>query len=120
MSQRNEKPRSRIASQIQEAREGRSWTLRDLSRRVGRDPARLSEIETGRANPSLDNLLDIADALAMELVFVPRERLPAVHAAIAGDVHAEQSKPEPPSVLDELLIPDEGFEDEEPRSGPTR
>lgn len=110
---RNETPRNRIAAQIAKARKSRSWTLHDLGRRVGRDPARLSEIETGRANPSLDNLLDMADALNLELVLVPRRALAGVMAGI-GD--ADLLPPPPPmglSVLDEVLIPD-GY-DEEPQ-----
>ncbi|MGO4741448.1 helix-turn-helix domain-containing protein [Bosea sp. 2KB_26] len=112
MSQRSHEARRRLGDQIERNRDQRGWTLRELSKRVGRDPARLSEIESGRANPSIDNLLDLGEALGLEIVFVPRERL-AEALGLAGDrASALPSVPTTPSsLLDEILI--EGDDDPE-------
>lgn len=112
MSQRGHEARRRLGDQIERYREQRGWTLRELSKRVGRDPARLSEIESGRANPSIDNLVDLGEALGLEIVLVPRERLAEALGLAGNPASALPSvPPTPSSLLDELLI--EGDDDPE-------
>lgn len=105
MSQHGHDARRRLGDQIERYREQHGWTLRDLSKRVGRDPARLSEIESGRANPSLDNLVDLGEALGLEIVLIPRERLAEVLSLTGNKATTLPSVPATPSnLLDELLI----------------
>lgn len=96
--------RKRIASQIEKAREDRNLTLRDLARLVARDPARLSEIETGRANPSLDNLVDLGDALGLELVMVPKEKLDQVLRLILDEPQIHPPADFSPTSREDVLI----------------
>lgn len=117
MTQKAADARRRLGHQIAQLREQRGWTLRDLSRRIGRDPARMSEIESGRANPSVDNLTDLGAAMDVEIVFVPRSRLSEV---LDWTGSREFSVPVPaklPSLLDEILV--EGDDDPEDPFGPS-
>ncbi len=63
---------------LREARRGRGLSLRELADRLGVSPSLISQIETGRANPSVSTLYAIAGELDVsldELLF--NERRPA-------------------------------------------
>lgn len=48
---------------IKALRKGRGWVRRELAERSGISVRFLADVETGRANPSLSKLFDLADAL---------------------------------------------------------
>ena len=70
---------------LREARRGRGLSLRELADRLGVSPSLISQIETGRANPSVSTLYAIAGELDVsldELLF--NDRRPAETVAAAG------------------------------------
>ena len=63
--QRREHPP--IGDRLRESRQERGWSLRDLAVRLGVSPSLISQIETGRARPSVNTLYAIADELGVSL-----------------------------------------------------
>ena len=77
----------RWASALREARRGRGLSLRELADRLGVSPSLISQIETGRANPSVSTLYAIAAELDVsldELLFNDRRAGRGRPAAGAG------------------------------------
>ena len=73
-----------MGERLREARRARSLSLRTLAERLGVSPSLISQIETGRANPSVSTLYAIAAELDVsldELLF--NDRRPAEPAAPA-------------------------------------
>ena len=67
-----------MGERLREARQARNLSLRTLAERLGVSPSLISQIETGRANPSVSTLYAIAAELDVsldELLFNDR-RLP--------------------------------------------
>jgi transcriptional regulator with XRE-family HTH domain len=67
-----------IGEQLRARRHELGWSLRDLAYRLGVSPSLISQIERGRANPSVSTLYSIVQALDIsldELLF--NERRPA-------------------------------------------
>jgi transcriptional regulator with XRE-family HTH domain len=67
-----------IGEQLRARRHELGWSLRDLADRLGVSPSLISQIERGRANPSVSTLYSIVQALDIsldELLF--NERRPA-------------------------------------------
>lgn len=109
--------RKRLGEQLTNARRRRGWTQSDVARRSTRQPGRLSEIENGKANVTIDTLAEAGEAVGMSLTFVPKDRLTDVLAFIG---HAEPTIPLPTevgSVYDEVFISDPSPEDEERKHG---
>jgi transcriptional regulator with XRE-family HTH domain len=74
-----------MGERLREARRGRNLSLRVLADRLGVSPSLISQIETGRANPSVSTLYAIAAELDVsldELLFNDR-RLPEPASATA-------------------------------------
>ena len=73
-----------MGERLRAARAARGLSLRELAGRLGVSPSLISQIETGRANPSVSTLYAIADELDVsldELLFNdrrPAEPMPAV------------------------------------------
>ena len=84
--QRNGRPDyPEMGERLREARRGRNLSLRVLADRLGVSPSLISQIETGRANPSVSTLYAIAAELDVsldELLFNDR-RLPEPASATA-------------------------------------
>jgi transcriptional regulator with XRE-family HTH domain len=81
---------------IQEIRERRTdvgVSQRSLSTRSGLTQAHISQIETGSLEPGLSSFIDMARALDLELVLVPKKLLPAVQGIIR-QTPAQQFSPE--------------------------
>ncbi len=75
-----------MGERLREARRGRNLSLRVLADRLGVSPSLISQIETGRANPSVSTLYAIADELDVsldELLFNDRRLAEPVSAAPA-------------------------------------
>lgn len=73
-----------IAFELRKAREDRQLSQRELSAKVGMPQAQISKIESGSVNPRLESLMDLARALDLEVMLVPRKFVPAVQAITRG------------------------------------
>jgi transcriptional regulator with XRE-family HTH domain len=90
-----------MGERLREARRGRSLSLRVLAERLGVSPSLISQIETGRANPSVSTLYAIAAELDVsldELLFNDRRPAEPVSAAPArsGATSTGTMTPAPP------------------------
>jgi len=56
-----------LGRRLRDARLDRGWTVDKAAQRYGVEPAHVRRVETGRTNPSLATLVDIARALGIEL-----------------------------------------------------
>ncbi len=78
-----------IGSRLREARRERRLSVRELARRLGVSSSLISQIERGRANPSVSTLYAIASELDVsldELLFNDRRPSEAAAAAPSGGV----------------------------------
>ena len=88
-----------MGERLRAARTARSLSLRELAGRLGVSPSLISQIETGRANPSVSTLYAIAAELDVsldELLFNDRraaEPAAPVHAEVAASGTMTQSPP---------------------------
>ena len=98
--------RKRLGKQLSDLRRDRGWTLADLSRRVGRQPTRLSEIENGKANCTVDSLVEIGSAMRMRLAFVPEKQMSEVMALIGHKSDSEIPYAPHSTVYDDVFVPD--------------
>jgi transcriptional regulator with XRE-family HTH domain/quercetin dioxygenase-like cupin family protein len=84
-----------IGEHLRARRHERGLSLRELADRLGVSPSLISQIERGRANPSVSTLYAIVAELDIsldELLFDRR-----VERSSAGDAQPNASVPEPPS-----------------------
>jgi transcriptional regulator with XRE-family HTH domain len=88
-----------IAETLREARVAAGLSQRALSARAGLAQSHVSEIESGSKDPGLAKLVDIARALDLELVLVPRKMLPAVLSMIGPN---EDERRSPAYALDKI------------------
>jgi transcriptional regulator with XRE-family HTH domain len=86
------------------ARRARRWRLSDLAQRTGRNPGRLSEMETGKANRTVDSLSESGDVLGLALVLVPKTKLDAVLALIGATPSTAVAARQVPSAFEELFV----------------
>lgn len=71
-----------IAASIREARIAKALTQKELGLRVGLPQSHISKIEKGTVDLKLSSLVEIARALELEMMLVPRKALPAVEGAV--------------------------------------
>ena len=69
-----------IAETLRAVREAKNIRQSALADTIGISPAHLSRIESGKTKPTLATLNEIARALDLEIMLVPRENVPAVRA----------------------------------------
>ena len=60
-------PHPQMGERLRAARQARGLTLRELAQRLSVSPSMISQIETGRASPSVSTLYSIADELNVSL-----------------------------------------------------
>lgn len=75
-----------LIREVQEHRAKASLSQRALAARSGVSQAHISQIETGRLEPGLASFIQIARALDLEVVLVPKKLLPAVKGVLRSDV----------------------------------
>ena len=109
----NDGTRRRLGSQLAAARRHKSWTLEQVARRTGRAGPRLSEMETGKANSTVDTLEAVGRALNLQLLFVPDSRMEEVLDLIDGSRSSAPRIHALPTIFDEVFI-DEGEDEDEP------
>lgn len=74
-----------MGERLRQARQARDLSLRDLSQRLGVSASLISQVETGRANPSVSTLYAIAAELDVsldELLFEDRRPAPVSEAGV--------------------------------------
>lgn len=76
-------------------RERRGLSQSELARRLGVSQANLSRIEHG-ADLRVSTLLDVARALGMEPMIVPKSALSVLRAVLDSVSHEELEKPDTP------------------------
>jgi transcriptional regulator with XRE-family HTH domain len=88
-----------MGERLREARRARSLSLRTLAERLGVSPSLISQIETGRANPSVSTLYAIAAELDVsldELLFNDRRPAEPTAPARPDVAHNGTMAPAPP------------------------
>ncbi|MEA3640869.1 MAG: helix-turn-helix transcriptional regulator [Lamprobacter sp.] len=77
-----------IVGRLKAAREAAGLSQRALSTMTGLQQGQLSKIESGLVDPRLSSVLEMARALELEPVLVPRRSLLAVRALLGLDADA--------------------------------
>ena len=99
--------RLRLGAQLTARRKQLGWQTKDLAQRLGRPSPRISEVETGRANASIDRLAEMGAVMQLSLVFVPDSKLSDILARLGKTaVPPMPTTTLPPSVFDEVFIED--------------
>lgn len=71
-----------IAEKLKRARQSLGLSQRALSERSGLTQSHISQIENGATEPGLSSLIDLARALDLEIMLIPRKRIPAVSSLV--------------------------------------
>jgi HTH-type transcriptional regulator / antitoxin HipB len=87
-----------LLERIKVAREQKGLSQRALGERVGLPQSHISKIENGSVDLQASSLLEIARALDLELILVPRIALPAIRAL--QDVQRPEAQQRPAYRLD--------------------
>jgi transcriptional regulator with XRE-family HTH domain len=82
--------RKDLGARLRRAREEKGLGLRELARRIGVSPSMLSQIETGKSEPSISTLFTIVSELSLpvnEIVFDPNQTAQPERAAMLAIDH---------------------------------
>ena len=90
--------------ELRKARRGRRMSQREMESRTGIRQSHLSRIENGRVDPKLSHAAQMARAVELELVLVPRRALAAVSLLLRDFVGGGERGRRPTAV--ELLVGD--------------
>ena len=71
-----------IAAALKAARQARKLTQRELGKKIGTPQSHISTIEAGRVDLTTSSLIELARALELELVLVPRSLVLAIRGLI--------------------------------------
>lgn len=71
-----------IIAALKAARTKKGLSQRDLSKQAGVPQSHISKIETGAVDIQLSSLIELARALDLEVIPVPRKLIPAVQAIV--------------------------------------
>ena len=82
-----------LIREIRDRRTDAGISQRALAKRSGLTQAHISQIETGTLEPGLSSFIDVARALDLEIMLVPKKFLPAVQG-ILRQTSTEQSTPQ--------------------------
>ena len=82
-----------LIREIRDRRTDAGLSQRALAARSGLTQAHISQIETGTLEPGLSSFIDMARALDLEIMLVPKKFLPAVQG-ILRQTSTEQSTPQ--------------------------
>lgn len=78
---------AQFAKALQGARKDKRLSQRDLSEKLGMPQSHLSKIESGAVDLRTSSLIDLARALDLDVVLVPRRSLAAVEAITGANMH---------------------------------
>lgn len=90
-----------IITELVSARREAKLSQRALGTKVGLAQSHVSKIERGVVDPQLSNLLEIARALGLELMLVPKRLVPTVRALARPGVREDGVEQLPAYRLDE-------------------
>jgi transcriptional regulator with XRE-family HTH domain len=76
---------------LRDTRAAKGLSQRELSARAGLAQSHISQIESGAKDPGLAKLIDVARALDLELVLVPRKMLPAIQSLVGPETSERRS-----------------------------
>jgi len=79
-----------IGKKIKQARLERGFSQREFGQKIGMPQSHLSKIENGLVDLQTSSLIEIARALELELMLVPKILLPAFQHLINGKMGSEQ------------------------------
>ncbi|RJQ64819.1 MAG: XRE family transcriptional regulator [Desulfobacteraceae bacterium] len=71
-----------LTGRLRAAREKKGLSQRAFSRSIGMPQSRLSRIENGIIDLQISNLLELARALDLEVMLIPRQAVPLVDGLI--------------------------------------
>ncbi len=77
-----------IREQLRDARRDRHLSQKSLGTRIGLPQSHVSAIETGKVDPRLSSIIEMARQLDQEVMLVPRVLVPAVRAMLTGEEEA--------------------------------
>jgi HTH-type transcriptional regulator / antitoxin HipB len=90
-----------LADLLKAARRAKCLSQRELGSKVGLPQSHLSKIENGSTDLKLSSLVEIARALDLEPVLVPRKLIPAVQSLIrSAETQAARSARKDADVMD--------------------
>jgi transcriptional regulator with XRE-family HTH domain len=89
-----------LITQIRKARQTQHVSQRALSARTNITQSHISLIEKGEVEPGLSSVIELARALELELVLVPKKLLPAIQGMLRSVDHPNEP-PRPAYSLDE-------------------
>jgi transcriptional regulator with XRE-family HTH domain len=81
---------SHLTQAITNTRKARSWSQKDLADKLGIKQSQISDIDTGKRDPRLSTFIELARAVGLELVLVPRSLLPAVSYVLRSTSPSKQ------------------------------
>lgn len=84
-----------LIAQVRQAREKAAVSQRELSTRSGLTQSHISHIERGNIEPGLSSLIDLARALDLEIVLVPKMLLPAVKGVLQAGKPSRPNRASP-------------------------
>lgn len=96
-----------IAGTLKAARQGKQLSQRALSDRVGLAQSHISKIENAAVDLQVSTLIELARALELELLLVPRKLLPAVQSLVRTSREGGQTATEQGSQPAYRLGPDD-------------
>jgi transcriptional regulator with XRE-family HTH domain len=85
-----------ITEALHDARQQKKLSQRELSAKIGISQSHISKIESGTIDPQISNLIELARALDLEVMLVPRPLVPAVHSLTRGTQKLQPAKQEGP------------------------
>jgi transcriptional regulator with XRE-family HTH domain len=88
-----------IARTLKEAREAKGLSQRALSAKVGLTQAHISSIENAGSNLHLSNLMELARALDLEVMLVPRKAVPAAQGLMRNIEAMAQVQSQPSKMV---------------------
>jgi len=101
--------RSDLGQRLREAREQKNIGLRELARRLGVSPSLISQIETGKTEPSINTLFAMVSELELSVNEIVFDSKPEAGEP-AGAGAAQLRDGEPMSSLSDLSLPAEAPE----------
>ena len=87
-------PIEEIANTLKEARKGNGLSQRTLSAAAGVPQGHISKIEMGTVDLRISSLIELARALDLELMLVPRKSVPAIQSIVRAGAVAPPSDPD--------------------------
>jgi predicted transcriptional regulator len=73
-----------ILKALKERRANKGLTQRALAQKVNSPQSHIARIESGKADPKLSTVIELARTLEMEVMVIPRQLVPIVQSLVRG------------------------------------